>query len=153
MNSTVKSLLEGMSNRTGYLFPGDRGGKYNGNFTSQRFRKAIKDCGLDKRLHFHSLRHTFASLLVKEGISLYHVQKLLGHSSPRVTEIYAHLGGAELFGSVETLALNVSANAAWGSHGLIFSLFVIRFAVGKNLTEQEYQEDTNRRKIAAVQED
>lgn len=112
MNSTVKALLEGMTNRTGYLFPGDRGGKYNGNFTSQRFRMAIRDCGLDKRLHFHSLRHTFASLLVKEGISLYHVQKLLGHSSPRVTEIYAHLGGAELFGSVETLSNLASSNAA-----------------------------------------
>jgi integrase len=112
MNSTVKALLEGMSNRSGYLFPGDRGGKYNGNFASQRFRKAIRDCGLDKRLHFHSLRHTFASLLVKEGISLYHVQKLLGHSSPRVTEIYAHLGGAELLCSVETLSVITSASAA-----------------------------------------
>jgi integrase len=104
MNSTVRELLHGMQSRQGYLFPGDRGEKHNGNFLTQRFRMAIRQCGLNRDLHFHSLRHTFASLLVKEGVSLYHVQKLLGHSSSRVTEIYAHLGSAELVGSVERLS-------------------------------------------------
>ncbi len=103
MNSVVRQLLEGMGRNTDFLFPGDRGYRNNGNFIRAKFKKSIRACGLDSRLHFHSLRHTFASLLVKEGVSLYHVQKLLGHSSPRVTEIYAHLGGAELLGSVEKL--------------------------------------------------
>lgn len=39
----------------------------------------------------HILRHTFASRLVQEGVSIYKVSKWLGHSSVRVTEIYAHL--------------------------------------------------------------
>ncbi len=39
----------------------------------------------------HTLRHTFASILVSRGVSLYKVQAWLGHASSRTTEIYAHL--------------------------------------------------------------
>jgi len=105
MNSTVLELLAGRARSSSYVFTGKRGERLNGNFVRGRLKAAFADCGLDSRLHFHSLRHTFASLLVQRGISLYHVQKLLGHSSPRVTEIYAHLGGSELLESVEKLAL------------------------------------------------
>ena len=105
MNSTVLGLLACRSHSAEYVFTGKRGEKLNGNFVRGKLKAAVKDCGLDPRLHFHSLRHTFASLLVQRGISLYHVQKLLGHSSPRVTEIYAHLGGSELMESVEKLAI------------------------------------------------
>ena len=41
--------------------------------------------------YLHKLRHTFASHLVQAGVDLYHVSKLMGHSSIKVTEIYAHL--------------------------------------------------------------
>jgi integrase len=105
MNTAVRDLLEKMPKTEGVIFTGERGGWKKGDFVAKCFKKACKDCGLDSRLHFHSLRHTFASLLVKEGVSLYHVQRLLGHSSSRVTEIYAHLGTTELSGSVEKLAM------------------------------------------------
>ncbi len=105
MNSTVVQLLAQRKRSSGFVFTGKRGDKLNGNFVRGRLKAATKALGLDSRLHFHSLRHTFASLLVQKGISLYHVQKLLGHSSPRVTEIYAHLGTSELSGSVEKLAI------------------------------------------------
>ena len=42
-------------------------------------------------VRFHDLRHTFASLLINEGVSLYEVQRLLGHHHITVTERYAHL--------------------------------------------------------------
>lgn len=47
-------------------------------------------------LRIHDLRHTFASLLVNGGRTLYEVQKILGHSSPIVTERYAHLSSQRM---------------------------------------------------------
>lgn len=42
-------------------------------------------------LRIHDLRHTFASLLVKQGVPIYQVSVLLGHSDTRITQKYAHL--------------------------------------------------------------
>lgn len=42
-------------------------------------------------VRIHDLRHTFASFLIRQGIPLYHVSQLLGHSDIRITQRYAHL--------------------------------------------------------------
>lgn len=55
------------------------------------FKKQVKAFGLSNDIHFHSLRHTFASWLVQDGVSLYQVDRLLGESDTKTTEIYAHL--------------------------------------------------------------
>lgn len=55
-------------------------------------------------VRIHDLRHTFASLLVNNGHSLYAVQKLLGHSDPRTTMRYAHLGEASLVAAAQTVS-------------------------------------------------
>ena len=55
-------------------------------------------------VRIHDLRHTFASFLVNAGHSLYEVQKLLGHSDPRTTMRYAHLGQASLVAAAETVS-------------------------------------------------
>ncbi|OGQ85639.1 MAG: hypothetical protein A2464_09565 [Deltaproteobacteria bacterium RIFOXYC2_FULL_48_10] len=53
------------------------------------FNKGVAD--RREKVTFHSLRHTCASWMVMQGISLYLVQKVLGHSTIQVTERYAHL--------------------------------------------------------------
>ena len=60
-----------------------------------QFRAAREAAGME-RVRLHDLRHTYASWLVQAGVSLYAVQRLLGHSGPAMTQRYAHLETAEL---------------------------------------------------------
>jgi integrase len=57
---------------------------------SLRIKKIILRAGL-KQGSTHTLRHTFASHLCQRGVDLYTLSKLLGHTSVKTTEIYAHL--------------------------------------------------------------
>lgn len=54
------------------------------------FLRAVNSSGL-QGLKFHDLRHVFATNLVHKGVDLYVVQQLLGHSSPKMTQRYAHI--------------------------------------------------------------
>jgi site-specific recombinase XerD len=82
-----------------------RGSRIGENYVSALFKRYVEKAGLDNRLHWHSLRHTHASWLVASGASLYAVQKLLGHSSPTVTQIYAHLQPEQLHSTVNRIKI------------------------------------------------
>lgn len=61
-------------------------------YLGKLWNKALKAVGLDgSELVIHSLRHTFATRLVNQGVPLYEVQVLLGHSDSKTTERYAKL--------------------------------------------------------------
>jgi integrase len=66
------------------------------NVSRRGFAAAVTKAGLDRqgqpRLRFHDLRHTFASLLVAEGLNVVYVSRQLGHASPSFTlNTYSHL--------------------------------------------------------------
>ena len=67
------------------------------------FKKFVIKGGLNPKLNFHTLRHTFASNLVQRGVSIYTVSKLLGHADVKTTQIYAHLRNDDLRNAVKTL--------------------------------------------------
>ena len=85
-----------------------RGRRIAESWLSHRFKHCVRSAGLPDGLHFHSLRHTFASWLVQDGVSLYEVQKLLGHSSILVTQVYSHLQPEQLHETVNRLKIGLN---------------------------------------------
>jgi site-specific recombinase XerD len=55
------------------------------------FHRAVVKSGIRKRAHVHTLRHSYATHLLEDGVTLRLIQEYLGHSSPRTTAIYTHL--------------------------------------------------------------
>jgi integrase len=67
------------------------------------YAAAVKAAGIVD-FTFHDLRHTAASYLVQNGVDLYQVQNLLGHTSPAMTMRYAHLSPAAAVNTGDKLA-------------------------------------------------
>lgn len=55
---------------------------------NRRLKELAEMAGVDKHITFHMTRHTFATLLVMDGVSIYKIQKFLGHKSVGMTERY-----------------------------------------------------------------
>jgi integrase len=72
-------------------------------YVEHKFKRYLRQARLNDDLRFHSLRHTFATWLVQSGVGLYEVQKLLGHSDARTTQMYSHLVAGELHAAVNKI--------------------------------------------------
>ena len=79
-----------------WLFEGQKGGQYSATSIEKIFRKALKQANINKHATPHTLRHSFATHLLEQGISLLFIKELLGHSSTKTTEIYTHVSTRQL---------------------------------------------------------
>jgi len=68
-------------------------------------RQWVKRAGIEKKISFHSGRHTFATMGLANGIDIYTMSKLLGHKSIKTTEIYLHMLDETKQQAVEMLPL------------------------------------------------
>jgi integrase len=72
------------------IFTDLNGRKFRSQYISKKFKKVIRKLKIDDAVHFHTLRHTYATHLIQAGVNIYEVSRFLGHSSVTVTEVYAH---------------------------------------------------------------
>lgn len=78
--------------------------KVTSDYVSKKFKTTLRKLKYDEDLHFHSLRHSFASNLVQKGVLLYVVKELLGHENITTTQIYSHLDNGALKNAVDLLS-------------------------------------------------
>ncbi|MBI2439235.1 MAG: tyrosine-type recombinase/integrase [Candidatus Moranbacteria bacterium] len=71
-----------------YIFESARGGKLTERTAQIVFEKALEAAEIKKDATFHSLRHSFATHLLENGVDVRYVQELLGHSNIRTTQLY-----------------------------------------------------------------
>ena len=69
------------------------------------FEKVLLRARIKKHASVHTLRHSFATHLLEEGTDLYHIQRLLGHTSPKTTAVYLHLSRKDLGGVTSPIDL------------------------------------------------
>ncbi len=106
MNEWVYQFLAARPHKTGNVFRFPDGRNLNIMYVSHQFTKYARAAGFPEGYHFHTLRHTGASWLVQDGVSVYAVQKLLGHSSIQVTMMYSHLVTSEMQESVNRINIS-----------------------------------------------
>src|SRR5208283_4927267 len=105
LNDTVVACLKRFAkdqSMSGHVFVAQDGSPIRANRLKKAFRRAVKAAKID-HCRFHDLRHTFATRLVQNGVDLYKVSKLMGHSSIESTHRYAHHCPESLRGGVEIL--------------------------------------------------
>ncbi len=86
--------LQKSKNKT-YLFEGP-----NGKLSSRDLQKIVKNgalkAGINKEVHCHTLRHSFATHLLENDVDIRKIQELLGHANLSTTQIYTHVSTEEL---------------------------------------------------------
>ena len=86
-----KEYFGDLYENSGYVVVRDDGKPYRPNYLSVKFKKLIEANGMPP-LTLHGLRHTFASVANSQGITLFEIGKVLGHSTPATTgKIYTHM--------------------------------------------------------------
>lgn len=74
-----------------YLFEGNNGEAYSQRGAQWAISQAVKKAGIAKQVSLHTLRHTYATHLLEQGINILTIKELLGHAHIETTMIYLHL--------------------------------------------------------------
>lgn len=91
----LKNFTTGKS-KDNFVFSSQRGGKLSTRTAQKVFKHSLKKAGIKKDATFHSLRHSFATHLLEDGVDVRYVQELLGHQNIRTTQRYTQVTNPKL---------------------------------------------------------
>jgi integrase/recombinase XerD len=95
---SIKEEIKNYSkiNNSEIFFPSSRGGKLAKDTIQKIVQNSAKKAEIKKRVYPHLLRHSFATHLLEAGTDLRIIQKLLGHSDIKTTQIYTQISQASI---------------------------------------------------------
>lgn len=79
-----------------YFVEGQTGSKYSSESVRQFLKKSCTKAGIHRNVTPHTLRHSYATHLLENGVDIRYIQSLLGHSKPETTMIYTHVKRKDL---------------------------------------------------------
>jgi len=88
--------VEWLGERADYVFTTRKGGQLSHRYVQKMVKDYSEKAGIEKNVHPHTLRHSFATDLYRETGKIRLVQKALGHSDLSTTMIYTHIVDDEL---------------------------------------------------------
>ncbi len=82
--------------KEGSVLMSERGNLYNERTIQEIIKVTAKKAGINKRVHPHTLRHSFATHLLEAGCDIRYIQQLLGHKDLQTTQIYTHVANKDI---------------------------------------------------------
>jgi site-specific recombinase XerD len=79
-----------------YFLEGADGGMYSSSSVRKFLKVACSSVGVNKPVTPHTLRHSYATHMLENGVDLRYIQELLGHARPETTMIYTHVARKDL---------------------------------------------------------
>ena len=96
-----------------FFAEGQDGGPYSAVSIRAFLQEACRRAGIFKKVTPHTLRHSYATHMLENGIDLRYIQELLGHSKPETTMIYTHVSRKDIL-KIES-PLDLAVKQLWDS--------------------------------------
>ena len=103
LSTPARRVLDSLERTGPWVFPGARGDRPRKASWLQRFWDRIREQAELRDVHLHDLRHTHASIALRQGETVLAIGRLLGHRSPETTLKYTHSADAMVKDAAETV--------------------------------------------------